>query len=854
MQKVSNGEAFYKIRELILEKINAESFVCESNPSFERFRKAFLANRPNRSIDEICILLRQIIIFSHTLSENTVIQVPINNKWPLSENEWLKFGLKAEKVVTYWHVSSIPWSPNWIPDSENGVDTFSSQELERRTYFTNDQSNNDNIKNFDPFLLKHNFNAYRSRDQRDAVRTALSMPPGASLIISLPTGEGKSRVFQALCEPGFVNNVKKGIILVIVPTVTLALDHEKSFSACFNLTEPLAYVGGREEKNKLIYQKIAEGSQKICFLSPEAACGPLRKVIIDASQQGKISALVIDEAHLVESWGGGFRSVFQTLSGLRHNLLTVAPRGKEPRTIMLSATLNQTAFDTLKLLFTSNDYPQAFTGSIKLRPEIEFWATKPDSDESQKEKVLEALYHLPRPAILYVTEVEVANEWFLKLKTIGFKNLSLVHGKTQNEKREAILTEWKEGNLDLVIATAAFGLGIDYPNVRSVIHACVPETLDRFYQEVGRGGRDGKSCLSLIIPNFSDINIAESLNRKKIISIKRGIQRWRSMFNSPEKKRVDFDTYKISLNVSPSQTEEDIDMVNSRNSDWNSRVLNIMTLSGLIRLIGIDRDIENNEETGENEEIKEYHKIQILEHGHLDENTWERLVKPTREKLDNNNFKSLELMKEFFNGNKCVSELFAELYSIHINGEKLKVNKNCGGCNYCRKTNNTVSGAEIPISTEQPWPSSKLSPLGESFIDEFSRLAVIYNSDINSRSFKRGFFDMLKNLIVFGFNKIVICGNFPINTDEIINLCQDYSIFFCKTKNLAFKSLPFGPEIVLIGPETLLSQTYLQPGKETEPKIFFLPETIKVSNQLDFYENYHGKKLKIDEFMEKVLR
>ena len=111
---------------------------------------------------------------------------------------------------------------------------------------------------------------------------------------------------------------------------------------------------------------------------------------------------------------------------------------------------------------------------------------------------MEALRHVPRPAVLYVTKVNDAEEWHRRLLDTGFVRVRMLHGKTGREQRERIVDEWRNGEVDIVVGTSAFGLGIDYPHARSVLHACVPETLDRFYQEVGRGGRDGRASLSLI--------------------------------------------------------------------------------------------------------------------------------------------------------------------------------------------------------------------------------------------------------------------------------------------------------------------------------------------------------------------
>ena len=160
----------------------------------------------------------------------------------------------------------------------------------------------------------------------------------------------------------------------------------------------------------------------------------------------------------------------------------------------------------------------------------------------------------------------------------------MVYGKTSREERESVVTKWRDGLLDIVVATSAFGLGIDYPHARSVIHACVPETLDRFYQEVGRGGRDGRAALSLIAPKPSDFRVAERICLQKVITVDRGLERWAALFLG--KRSTGDHRFAVRVDGSPGMTADDIDMTGDWNSDWNLRTLALMARAGLVRLLG----------------------------------------------------------------------------------------------------------------------------------------------------------------------------------------------------------------------------------------------------------------------------
>lgn len=146
--------------------------------------------------------------------------------------------------------------------------------------------------------------------------------------------------------------------------------------------------------------------------------------------------------------------------------------------------------------------------------------------------MFEAVCNLPRPLILYATKVKEVEEWGAQLRGLGFRRLAVVTGASSADHRGRVIEQWRDGHLDIVVATSAFGLGVDQSDVRAVVHACIPETIDRFYQEVGRGGRDGKASVSLMLYTKADYATADGLNRKVTISTDRGLQRWRRMFGT----------------------------------------------------------------------------------------------------------------------------------------------------------------------------------------------------------------------------------------------------------------------------------------------------------------------------------
>ena len=109
------------------------------------------------------------------------------------------------------------------------------------------------------------------------------------------------------------------------------------------------------------------------------------------------------------------------------------------------------------------------------------------STEKRDENVLEALKYLPRPLILYNTTKEDVEKYYNLLKTKGYNSIEMFDGSTSDEDRVDILNRWRKNEIEIIVATSAFGMGVDKLDVRTVIHCCYPESFHRFYQEIGRG-------------------------------------------------------------------------------------------------------------------------------------------------------------------------------------------------------------------------------------------------------------------------------------------------------------------------------------------------------------------------------
>jgi ATP-dependent DNA helicase RecQ len=651
-----------------------------ADPPFERLRLALKAE--DSSPLDLAVLMR------HALRHESLIRsYPVRFETDLLETAILRtVGLDDEKTSTGPSFTAKPWKPDWL----DGAEVVPADEAAMRAYPRRFHTNT-NIPG-DPFLSQFELTGYRSVGQRSAVRAALGMPPASMLMIDLPTGEGKSIVFRAIQKIGFASDPlgdQASLTIVIVPTVTLALDHERSCGG--STANPMAYVGGQQEKNAIISDAIRSGRQELVFAAPEAILGPLRRHISKALEKNSLRAIVIDEAHLIDGWGTGFRTEFQTLAGLCHQWRRAPDGDRSFRIVFLSATLSRMSRQTIQELFSPGQELKTISAAC-IRPEPEFWVSDMSDTKERERRVMDALHHLPRPAILYVTKVDDAESWYRRLRLHeGFKRVKMVHGGTGVFEREKVLSSWAIGSIDIVVATSAFGLGVDYPHVRTVIHACIPEKLDRFYQEVGRGGRDGCSSISILAPAFEDFDVAKSLSQQNVITVKRGFQRWNAMFESSSKLDLGDLVFGVRLDTAPSYSPEDIDLVGERSIDWNARVLSMMARSGFLRLTGIPHI-----EVDPGEEALPYLGVQICHDGHLNKEVWRDLFERRRQEIAAANSGSFRLIQQYLRGDDCPGKLIASLYP--------ECRITCTSCRTCRRDSKERRPTGIVGEEKLPWP------------------------------------------------------------------------------------------------------------------------------------------------------
>lgn len=662
----------------------------------ERIRQVLAASADGSALakSDLMPLIRHLLLRESSNSgHEKELRVPTSGFWP-AKSEWSAHGISALSVGTEaFLLSAKPWHPTWIGSDDSGVfaDAFSNKIVREVGQCA-----------ADPFIEDvTGYSCYSSPGQREAVRGSFLIPPGGTLIVNLPTGSGKSLVGQA---PALVHRQEGHLTLFVVPTVALAIDQARQmrpylqYLATTNKTWPLAWYGGLSDAERSeVRQRMRNGTQRILFTSPEALTTSLLRTVFEVARNGMLRYLVIDEAHLVTQWGDEFRPAFQALAGLRNSLLRQS--NSQPfRTLLLSATFTTETIDTLADLFGPPSQVQ-MVSAVHLRPEPQYWSYRAATAEEKQACVLEALKHAPRPFVLYVTTRDDASSWYKTLRSSGrYQRVRRFDGTTPDHERKEIIDAWVANKLDGIVATSAFGVGIDKQDVRTIIHATIPETLDRFYQEVGRGGRDGKHSVSLMVYDDSDWSLPKSMATPTLISNELGFARWCALYDTRHDEdsqgcfRINLEAVRVGLPGS-----------NDENVRWNMRTLLLMSRAGFLSL---EVEPSDREQTEDDEGFASSMlatmatiKIRLLRHDHLLPESWEKAVSKSRAKTLEAGSRNFALLKKLLQENREMAETLADLYRSDSPNWPITVTRVCGGCPADRFAKTREDRYNVPSAT-----------------------------------------------------------------------------------------------------------------------------------------------------------
>lgn len=337
------------------------------------------------------------------------------------------------------------------------------------------------------------------RGQFEIINSILN---GRDTFCLMPTGAGKSICYQI---PAIVF---QGITIVISPLISLMKDQVDNL---VGIGIKAAYINSTQsmEEIKKILIEASIGEYKIIYISPERLES---KMFVDMIKDLHISQIAIDEAHCVSQWGHDFRRSYLEISKF-YNVL----KNKPVISAFTATATEEVRKDSIRMLGLNDPY--IYKGDVN-RENLNLNVLKEiDKLEALKDIIRE---NYEQSGIIYCASRKEVDELHYYLKDLGY-NVGKYHGGLKDEEKENFQEDFLYENLDIIVATSAFGMGIDKSNIRFIVHFTLPQNIESYYQEIGRGGRDGEKCTCYLFYSEIDIrrveyiiNNSASMNRREV--------------------------------------------------------------------------------------------------------------------------------------------------------------------------------------------------------------------------------------------------------------------------------------------------------------------------------------------------
>ncbi|QUW19629.1 RecQ family ATP-dependent DNA helicase [Agrococcus sp. Marseille-Q4369] len=321
--------------------------------------------------------------------------------------------------------------------------------------------------------------------QREAVEAALE---GHDVLAVMPTGHGKSAIYQLAAK------LLEGLTVVVSPLIALQRDQVEQLEEMG--ADPAVAVNSSQRvgENREAWEELEAGDAEFVFLAPEQLA---RDEVLERLRELQPSLLVVDEAHCVSAWGHDFRPEYLRLGHVVEAL-------GHPTTVALTATAAPPVREEIVERLRMREPRQVVRGFD--RPNIFLEVQRHSDDDAKRDAIVERAIAEAKPGLIYVATRKDAERYAAALAEAGVRAESYHAGMSRVE-RERVHDAFSDGSAEVVAATSAFGMGIDKADVRFVLHAAPPDSLDSYYQEIGRGGRDGEPALAALFHRQEDFGV-----------------------------------------------------------------------------------------------------------------------------------------------------------------------------------------------------------------------------------------------------------------------------------------------------------------------------------------------------------
>ena len=322
--------------------------------------------------------------------------------------------------------------------------------------------------------------------QHDVISRVLA---GRPTLAVMPTGAGKSLCYQL---PALHLD---GTTVVVSPLISLMKDQAGKLEEAGVSAEQLNSAQKASEQDASM-ERIADSRSDIVFATPERLADPDFRAALAA--QG-VALLVVDEAHCISQWGHDFRPAYLEIGA------AIEALGR-PTVLALTATATAEVVDDIRRQLGLPGLEVVNTGMY--RPNLDLQVQQATSDAEKYERLLGTLRAAPGDSIVYTSTVKVCNEVFERLRDAG-ESVTIYHGKLPAAERNANQDAFMSGATRVMVATNAFGMGIDKADIRCVVHFQMPGSVQAYYQEAGRAGRDGAAARCVLIFHRKDRQVQQ---------------------------------------------------------------------------------------------------------------------------------------------------------------------------------------------------------------------------------------------------------------------------------------------------------------------------------------------------------